>query len=175
MISSKFTPPRPSERKSQPRRGSPKFRWLDKDAAAAVERHDRVLHVDVVDAVGERADELHRIDALPDQVAGVEVEAELLAVVQRLQGPLGRVQVEGDLGRVHLQGELHAALAEHVEDRVEPLGQQLEAVVDHRRRDRRERIEQVPDARAGEAVDHAHAELLGGPGGVLQFLGGPRR
>ena len=54
MISSKFTPPRPSERKSQPRCGSPKFRWLDEDAAAAVERHDRVLHVDVVDAVGER-------------------------------------------------------------------------------------------------------------------------
>ena len=28
MISSKFTPPRPGERKSQPRRGSPKLRWL---------------------------------------------------------------------------------------------------------------------------------------------------
>ena len=104
---------------------------------------------------------------------GVEVEAELLAVVQGLQRPLGRVEVEGDLGRMHFQGELHAALAEHVEDRVEPLGQQLEAVVDHLRRDRREGVEQVPDARTGEAVDDAHAQLLRGPGGVLQFLGGP--
>ena len=173
MISSKFTPPRPSERKSQPRCGSPKFRWLRKDAAAAVERHDRVLHVDVVDAVGECADELDRIDPLPDQVARVEVEAELLAVVQRLQRPLGRVQIEGDLRRMHLQGELHAALAEHVEDRVEPLGQQLEAVVDHLRRDRREGIQQGPDARAGEAVDHADAQLLRGPGGVDHVLGGP--
>ena len=30
----------------------------------------------------------------------------------------------------------------------------------------------MPDARAGEAVDHADAQLLGGPGGVLHFLGG---
>ena len=36
------------------------------NAAAAVERDDRVLHVDVIDAVGERADELDRIDSLPD-------------------------------------------------------------------------------------------------------------
>ena len=28
MMASKFTPPRPNERKSQPRRGSPKFKWL---------------------------------------------------------------------------------------------------------------------------------------------------
>ena len=66
MISSKFTPPRPGERKSQPRRGSPKLQVAAEDAAAAVERDDRVLHVHVVDAVGERADELDRIDALPD-------------------------------------------------------------------------------------------------------------
>ena len=42
----------------------------------AVERHGGVLHVDVVDAVGELADEEVRLDALPDEVAGVEVEAE---------------------------------------------------------------------------------------------------
>ena len=173
MISSKFTPPWPSERKSQPRCGSPKFEWLAKDAAAAVERHDRVLHVDVVDAVGERADELDRIDALPDQVARIEIEAELLAVVQRIERPLGRVQVEGDFRRMHLQGKLHAALAEHVENRVEPLGQQLETVVDHLGRNGRERIQQRPDARSGEAVDHADAQLLRGLRGVDHVLRRP--
>ena len=50
----------------------------------------------------------------------------------RFERPLGRVEVEGDLGRMHFQGELHAALAEHVENRIEPLGEQLEAGVDHR-------------------------------------------
>ena len=94
---------------------------------------------------------------LPEQVAGVEVEAELGAVVERLEGRLGRVDVEGDLGRVDFQAELDAALLEDVEDRVPALGQELEAVVDHRVGDRRERVEQVPDRRAGEAVDDLHA------------------
>src|SRR5690606_14586392 len=59
-----------------------------KDARAAVELDDGVLHVDVVDAVAEAADELDRIDALPEQVARVEVEAELLAAAERLDRPL---------------------------------------------------------------------------------------
>ena len=50
--------------------------------------------------------------------------------------------IERDLGRMHFQGEPHAALAEHVEDRIPPLGELLEAVVDHRLGHRRERIEQ---------------------------------
>ena len=64
-------------------------------------------------------------------MAGIEVEAELLAAIDGRQRPLGRVKVEGDLGRVHFQRELHAALAEHVENRIEPLGEQREAGVDH--------------------------------------------
>ena len=72
---------------------------------------DGVLHVHVVDAVGEGADELDRVDALPEQVAGVEVEAELGPVVEGLEGRLGRVDVEGDLGGMDFQAELHAALA----------------------------------------------------------------
>ena len=141
MISSKFTPPRPGERKSQPRRGSPKLRWLRQDAAAAVERDDRVLDVDVVDAVGELADELDRIDALPQQMARVEVEAELLAVAERVERPSGGDDVERDLGRMHFEREPHAALAEHVEDRIPALGELLEAFVDHRLGHRRERIQ----------------------------------
>ena len=173
MMASKFTPPRPSERKSQPRRGSPKFKWLARIPLRAVERDQGVLHVDVVDPIGKRADELGRIDPLPDQVAGIEVEAELGAVVQRGQRPLGGVDVEGDFRGMDFQGELHVALGKHVEDRVEPLGQQLEAGVDHGRRDGRERVEQVPDARTGEAVDDVQPQLLGRPGGVFQFFGGP--
>ena len=72
-----------------------------------------------------------------------------------------------------LQRELDAALLEDVEDRVPALGEQLEAVVDHGVGDRRERVEQVPDRRAGEAVDDLDAQLLRGPGGVLHLLDGP--
>ena len=141
--------------------------------ALAVERPRGVLDVHVVDPVGEGPDELDRVDELPEQVAGVEVEAELGPVVERLQGHLGRVDVEGDLGRVDLQAELDAALLEDVEDRVPALGQELEAGVDHRVGDRRERVEQVPDRRAGEAVDDLDAQLLRGAGRVLHLLGGP--
>ena len=95
--------------------------------AATVELHDHVLHMHVINPVGKRPQELHRVDALPQQVAGIEVEAELLAAIDRRQRPAGGDQVEGDLGRMHFQGELHAALAKHVEDRIEPLGEQLDS------------------------------------------------
>src|SRR5688572_3791355 len=97
------------------------------NSRAAVKRDDRVLDVHVVDAVGERPDELDRIDPLPMEVAGVEVEAEFLAMAKRFKGPLRRVDVKRNLGRMDLQGELHAALGKHVEDRVEPVGKQLKA------------------------------------------------
>ena len=98
-MASKSTWPRPGERKSQPRRGSPKFRCEPRMPALAVEGARGVLDVHVIDAVGEGPDELDRVDELPEQVAGVEVEAELGPVVEGLQGRLGRVDVEGDLGR----------------------------------------------------------------------------
>ena len=140
------------------------------DARAAVERDDRILHVHVVDAVGERADELHGAHALPVQMARIEVEAEFLTVVERLEGPLGRDEVEGDLRRMHLQREAHAALGEDVEDRIPPLGELREAGLDHRLGHRRERIEERPDRGAGEPVHDRHAEPLGGAGRVLHLL-----
>ena len=65
----------------------------------------------VIDAVGEGPDELDRVDELPEQVAGVKVEAELGPVFDAFEGPLGRVDVEGDLGRMDLEAELDAAFA----------------------------------------------------------------
>src|SRR5262245_39861119 len=143
-----------------------------KDPRAAIERHTGILHVHVVDAIREEAYELRRIDTLPQQVAGIEIEAELLAGVERIDRALGGVDIEGDFGRVHLQRELYAALLEYVENRVPALGQQREASVDHRARHRRKIVHQMPDARPGKAVDDAHAELLSGPGGVFHLFGG---
>ena len=73
------------------------------DARPAVERPGRVLDVHVIDPIRESPDELDGVDHLPEEVARVEVEPELRAVVDRLQGPLGRVDIKGDLGRVNLQ------------------------------------------------------------------------
>ena len=74
---------------------------------------------------------------------------------------------------MNLEGKLDAAFLEDVEDRVPAVGEELEALVDHRVRHRRKRVQQVPDRRAGETVDDLDAQSLGGPGGVFHLLDRP--
>jgi hypothetical protein len=142
------------------------------DARFAVELGGGVLDVDVIDPIGEFAEEFDGIDALPDQVAGVEVESEFRAMADGFQGPFRGVDIEGDFGRVDFQRELDTGCLELIEDRMESIGKELIAVVDHRLGHGGKGIIQVPNARAGEAVDDFHAELLGCVGRFLQFLNG---
>ena len=162
MISSKLIPPRPGLRKSQPAARIAEIEMAGENPGLAVQPGDRVLHVAVIDPIGEGANELDGIDSLPMQMAGVEIEAEFLAVVQRLESPFGRIEVKGDFRGVNFQGELHAAFAKHVENRIEAFGEQLETGIQHLRGHGRKRIIEMPDARAGESVYDADAELLGG-------------
>src|SRR5580692_803865 len=94
---------------------------------AAVQRYAGVLHVHVVNAVRKEADEFGRIDPLPQQVAGVEVESEFLAAVERLDRALSRIDIECDLGRMNFQREFDPAFLKYVENRIPALGQQGEA------------------------------------------------
>ena len=71
------------------------------DAVAAVDLQSRILHVHVVDAVGEFVQEEHGVNELPVQVAGVEVETEGRAVADGFQGPLG-----GNMSKAISVGEL---------------------------------------------------------------------
>ena len=130
-----------------------------------------VLHVHVVDAVPEVPDEPHVVHALVAEVAGVVVEAESLAVAQGIQRPLGRGDVEGDFRGMHLQPVLHAHLVEHVQDGVPARREVIEPGVDGRRVHGRKRVEQVPDRRTGESVDHAEAHVGGRPGGQFHLFG----
>src|SRR4029079_8745810 len=122
------------------------------DARPAVKRYERILDVHVINAVRELANKLDRVHTLPNEMARIEVESELLAVTDGLECPLGRIDIERDFGRVHFEREPHAAIAEYVEDRIPPLGELLVAFVDHRIRHGRERIQKRPNARAREAV-----------------------
>ena len=117
-MSSHGTSPWPVETKSQPRRGSPHGRCEDRPPLRPLPSASGVLAVDVVDPVGEVADEPDRIEVLPHHVARVPVEPERLAVADRLERAPRRPVVVGDLGRMHLVREPHAALVEHVEDRI---------------------------------------------------------
>ena len=104
-------------------------------------------------------------------MAGIEVEPELLASAEGLEGPFGGDQIVGDLRGVDLEREADAAFGKHVEDWVPAFGELGESGVDHRHRHRREAVEKMPDRRSGEAVDDTDAELLGGPRRPLHLLG----
>jgi len=94
----------------------------DADGAVAVAPPD-VLHVGVVDLLAEGADELHVVDALVAEVAGVVVEAEALVVADGVERALGGGDVEGDLGRVHFEAEVDVILLEGLEDGLPALGE----------------------------------------------------
>ena len=106
------------------------------------------------------------------EVRRVEVDAEALAVVDRVQRLARGDEVVGDLGRVDLERELHALGVEDVDDRREALGELLVAALDLGEVVGRERVEHVPGRRAGEAGDRRHAEPRRGAGGVLELVGG---
>lgn len=131
-----------------------------------------VLHVDVVDAVGEFADEFDVVHALVEQVAGVEVEAEGFVAFEGVDGAFGAGDVEGDFGGVDFEGEADAVAAEFVEDGRPGFGKLVVAARDHLRRDGREAVEEMPDARACEAVDDFDAEIFRGARGEFEFGGG---
>ena len=94
------------------------------------------------------------------------------AVADRRERLARGQEVVGDLGRVDLEREAHALGLEDVDDRAPLLRERLVAALDLVEVVGRERVEHVPDRRAGEARDHVDAELRGGAGGVLHPLGG---
>lgn len=131
-----------------------------------------VFHVDVVDALREAVDEPDIVNPLVAEVAGVVVETEGRVVANRGQGALGGGDVKGDLRRVDLESEFDAVVVELVHDRAEAFGEIIVSPVDLSRQVGGERVEQMPDRGAGEAVDHFDAEFLGGHCGFFQLLGG---
>ncbi len=49
---------------------------------APVQLQGRILHVDMINSIGEFAEEAHRINYLPMQMAGIEVEPESLPIIK---------------------------------------------------------------------------------------------
>ena len=71
---------------------------------------------------------------------------------------------------MHFERESDADFFEHVEDRVEAVGEVLVAACDELFGRRREHRDGLPDRRAREAVDRFHAELGGEARRVLQVF-----
>src|SRR3954468_1721701 len=141
-------------------------------AVAAVELLHRLLAVHVVDPVAEVPEEADRVEVLPDEVAGVEVQPEGRPVPDRGHRGDGRPAVVRDLARGDLVREADPDLVEDVEDGIPAPDEVLVAALDHRGRTRREHGHRVPDRGAGEADDRVHAEGRRGPRRGLDLLGG---
>ena len=79
------------------------------NAVFAVELERGVFHMDVENAIGEAADELDRVDHLPNEVRRVEVEPERRMEVERFERELRGVDIERDFRRVNFKRELDAS------------------------------------------------------------------
>ena len=124
----------------------------------------------MVDPVLEVPQESDRVEVLPHEVTGVEVQSESRPVADGLQRPLRGPVVVGDLAGVHLVREAHSFLIEHVQDRIPSVREVLVAALDHLGRDRREHGHCVPDRRSGEADNGGDSHLGGSSGGVLHLF-----
>ena len=80
------------------------------DGVGAVEGGGGVFDVDMEDAVGESVDELDGIESLPDQVGGIEVDAEGGVVVECVECVLEGDDVVSDFGWVDFEGEAYLVL-----------------------------------------------------------------
>src|SRR3954453_10097367 len=129
-----------------------------------------VLRVRMEDPRAEFLDEDDGVDHLPDQVAGIEVEAPVVAP-EPLDRLLGRVDVVGDLGRMHLVREADAELRELVEDRVPALDEEVPALFVDLQPLRRPDVPALPHRRAEEADDGLDLELARDAGGLDDVLG----
>ena len=119
-----------------------------------------ILHVDMEDAFLELIDELHIIDALIAEVARVVVEAKRRVEFHCLQSTLCTGDIKRDFGGMHLEREAHTFHFKRVEDWLEAFGEVGVTGFDLSIQIRREGIDQMPDAAAGETIDHGDAEKL---------------
>ena len=119
-----------------------------------------VLHVYMVDAVRELADELNVVDSLIPKMGGVEIEAETLMALHCFDGASGGGDIESDLSRMNLQSEVDVCFVEGIQDRNEALGEILVALFQESLIRRRESVQGVPYGGSGKAVHNRRKIIL---------------
>lgn len=151
----------------------------DPDGAVAV-AEPHILHVNVVDAVGELVNKLHVIDPLVGEVGGIVVQAEAWVVVEGGEGALGGCDIKRDFRGVNFEAEINIFFFKRIHDGEETLGEVVESFLQVFLGGGREGVEGVPDGRASEAIDDAFfrctagskvEEFPAGSSGVDEFFG----
>jgi hypothetical protein len=112
----------------------------------------------MIDPFAEPLDEDHWIDPLPDQMARVEVEAELLLAVYCFDRLLSRLDVVCLFLRMHLVSKLDPMRCEEVKNLTPTLSEQLKALLKDLLISRWEYVPCSPIRGASEPVDHRHVK-----------------
>ena len=100
-----------------------------------------------------------RSHALPQEMAGVEVQAERLTPIEFFEEFQSRIIVKRDLARMHFEGEFHAVFVKFVKNGSPQSHDLVEARFHHGLGSLREGIEVSPDGRTREARDDFHSHL----------------
>src|SRR5580704_10707054 len=78
-----------------------------------------ILHVGMVNAVAELAQELNVTDSLVTKVGRVVIKAEPAVIFDGLHRTTCRSDIERNFGRVHFERKVHIELVEHLQNRQE--------------------------------------------------------
>ena len=143
------------------------------NAARTVQEGPCVLHVCVNNSIREHVDQPVRLQALPDQVTGIEVESEGRMMVDRFKCMLRGDQVVGNLCWMHFQRKADADIRKDVQNGQPTLCEVVVSRLHMFRRCWRKEVQVRPDARTGKAVHNRYAQLRSGPRRVFHGLSCP--
>ena len=116
----------------------------DADIAVAVPPPD-VLHVDMINAVLELAEEFHVIHPLVTEVGRIVIKSEALVMIHRCESAMSRSYVERDFGGMHFQGEIHVQTVKDFQNRQKAAAKIIESFLKIILTGRRKRVAGMPD------------------------------
>ena len=137
-----------------------KINVRSEESAASVKRNCGIFHMHMIDSVHKVLKEQMRRNALPDQMAGVEVQTKLRSVRKLLEQPLGRIVIKCDLTRMDLKRKYTIVLHKFIQDRTPQIIDLLESVFDHLFRCLREGVQIFPNRRSHKTSEDLHPKFF---------------
>ena len=128
--------------------------------------------MDVINSIAQPFQKRDVINTLIAEMTRVIVETKRFPAIKCFNRAFRRNDVKRNLGGMHLQSELDSDFVKYVKDRIPAVREVFKAGIDLPRVIRWERVEEMPDGAAGEAVNDVHAEFCGGAGRVFHLFRG---
>lgn len=95
------------------------------NTAASIQQFFGIFDVDVIDAVGKFQNKFRAVEKLMREMTRVEIDAELGAMINRVQRFARGDKIIRDFRRMHFQAKFDALLFENVQDGIPTRGEIL--------------------------------------------------